>query len=280
MSNILPNADAGKAAETAQPVRILHLTDFHFLARGSRTTMFGVDTEQSFTDTVAAALKSGRIPDLILLTGDLVQDPEVSAYERVKSHLVVLPCPAYCLPGNHDDSGLMAQTLVGRNIHYQAHILLDHWQIICLDSTIPYQPYGRLPREQLDLLDSFLDNHPHRFALIALHHHPVPSGSLWMDTMLLENRDQFFEALGRHSQVRGVVFGHVHQAMDLNHRGLRIFSTPSTCFQFKPNQAVFALDPAPPGYRRIELYPDGRIETVVERTSEPPAGLDTAAHGY
>jgi Icc protein len=279
MSKRLPTANA-ESAERTRPVRVLQLTDFHFLARGKRTTMFGVDTEQSFRDTVKAALQSGPPPDLALLTGDLVQDPEVSAYQRLKDCLSALPCPAYALPGNHDDAELIAVSLADPNLHFQPSVLLDHWQIVCLDSTIRRQPYGRLSEEQLAGLDSLLAGQPQRFALVALHHHPVPSGSLWMDTMLLENHDRFFEVLARHNQVRGVVFGHVHQTMDIERRGLRILGTPSTCFQFKPFQAAFSLDRAPPGYRWIELHPDGTIETTVGRTPDLPAGFDMAAQGY
>lgn len=279
MSEFPPFSEPGSFAETPPPVRILHLTDFHFLARG-RKTMFGVDTEQSFADVVASALQSGPRPDLALLTGDLVQDPEASAYERLKARLSPLPCPMYCLPGNHDDPELIVHLLAQGNIHYQPRIILDHWQIICLDSTIPDRPQGRLPEQQLELLNALLGEQPRRHALIALHHHPVASGSPWMDTMLLENADRFFEVLGRHGQVRGVVFGHVHQAMDETHRGVRILSSPSTCFQFKPGQADFTLDPIPPGYRWIELHPDGRIESTLARTAELPADLDVNSHGY
>ena len=46
-----------------------------------------------------------------------------------------------------------------------------------------------------------------------------------------------------------------------------VFSPPSTCIQFKRNSDEFALDFLPPGYRWINLYPDGRLETAVERYS-------------
>lgn len=269
----------GITRETAQPIRILHLTDFHFLAPG-RKAMFGVDTEQSFVEVLAAALQSDQRPDLAVLTGDLVQDPEASAYENLRRRLSLLPCPAYCLPGNHDDPTLMVRILAQGNVFCQPQILLEHWQIICLDSTVPGQAHGCLAAEQLELLSALLGEYPQRHALIALHHHPVASGSPWMDTMLLENAERFFEVLAQHEQARGVVFGHVHQEMDRRHRGLRIFSSPSTCFQFKPRQRDFALDPLPPGYRWIELHPDGRIESSIRRTASLPEGLNKDCHGY
>jgi Icc protein len=271
MTDIAPN--------TAQAVRVLHITDFHLLAERGRT-MLGVDTEQTLADVLDAALGSGPPPDLALLTGDLVQDAVAPAYRRLRTQLARLPCPAYCLPGNHDDPELIAMALADGQVRFQPQILLDHWQIICLDSTLPRQPYGRLGETQLALLESLLADQPQRHALIALHHHPLPSGSAWMDTMLLEDADPLFAILERHPQAKTLVCGHVHQALELSRDGRRLFATPSTCFQFKPQQADFALDPVPPGYRWIELFPDGRIATTLERLPRTPAGLDLSSRGY
>jgi Icc protein len=45
------------------------------------------------------------------------------------------------------------------------------------------------------------------------------------------------------------------------HGTVRVMTTPSTCVQFAPGSAKFAIDPRPPGYRRLTLHADGRIET-------------------
>jgi 3',5'-cyclic-AMP phosphodiesterase len=40
-------------------------------------------------------------------------------------------------------------------------------------------------------------------------------------------------------------------------------ATPATCAQFVPGSADFAIDDRPPGYRVLELMPDGSIATEV-----------------
>ena len=60
--------------------------------------------------------------------------------------------------------------------------------------------------------------------------------------------------------MRGLLFGHVHQALDQTHRGIRVLGTPSTCRQFLPDSDDFALDDRPPAYRRIALLADGGID--------------------
>lgn len=240
----------------------------------------GVDTEASLIETLEAALADGITPDMALLTGDLVQDPEPASYQRLARILDRLPCPAYCIPGNHDDPALMANCLVGKRIHYQSSIVLDTWHIICLDSSVRGSAKGHLAEAQLLTLESSLSEHPELNTLIALHHHPIPTGSNWMDTMQLQNSGAFLAILGAHSSVRGVVFGHIHQAMDTGHQGIRMLGTPSSCFQFMPGRDEFALDPLPTGYRWLELAAEGDIDTWVARTNTPPKGLTITSKGY
>jgi Icc protein len=99
--------------------------------------------------------------------------------------------------------------------------------------------------------------------LVVLHHQPIPVGSAWLDSIRLMNGPEMLEVVSRHRNVRGILWGHVHQAFDGMHAGVAMMSTPSTCFQFVPGRDDFALDDRPPGYRWLHLYPDGRIDTRV-----------------
>jgi Icc protein len=97
----------------------------------------------------------------------------------------------------------------------------------------------------------------------SAHHHPVSMRSRWLDTVGLANGDAFFAVLRRHPNVRAVLFGHVHQALDVLIDGVRVLATPSTCSQFRPLSQDFAIDDAPPAYRTLTLHPDGRLDTEV-----------------
>lgn len=262
-----------------QPARIVQLTDFHLLADPAKV-MMGVNTDESFLAVLSTARVAHREADLCLLTGDLAQEARPETYRRLRTYLQELEMPCYCLPGNHDAPGLIGEHLVGDNVFYRYGIVLDHWQIVCLNSTIPGDPGGYLEADQLEILEASLSASPERHALVALHHSPLPTGSQWLDTMRLGNADEFLTVLARHPQVKAVVIGHVHQSMDQTIRGVRVLACPSTCFQFKPASGDFALDAIPPGYRWMDLYPDGRIETGVERLAEIPRGLDMASAGY
>lgn len=267
------------ARPAGTPIRIIQITDFHLLADPHRT-MMGINTERSFLAALELAWRSHNGVSLFLMTGDLAQDPCATTYRRLRGYLEALPVPCHCLPGNHDESDLIREFLEGGNVNFQPQILLDGWQIVCLDSTIPNDPGGHLPAEQLALLEAKLAAQPDRHALVCLHHSPLPTGAAWLDTMRLDNAEELFALIGRFPQVKAVVYGHIHQTMDVRHGDLRLLGCPSTCFQFKRDSEDFALDFVPQGYRWIELYADGRIETEVVRLDTVPLGLDMDSGGY
>jgi Icc protein len=185
-----------------------------------------------------------------------------------------------CLPGNHDDFELMQQILNTDSISCRKQTLLGDWQIICLNSQIIGSAGGRLAEDELVLLKQCLNDHPNHHTLIAVHHHCLPTQSAWMDTMTIENHDAFLAIIEQHPQVKAITTGHIHQLMDANIGAVRVLGTPSTCFQFKPKSAKFGMDNTAPGYRTLQLYADGRIESEITRLSKPLSGLQNNTKGY
>jgi Icc protein len=96
-----------------------------------------------------------------------------------------------------------------------------------------------------------------------MHHQPLNMGSAWLDGVGLRDADRFLEILDAHSNVRGVVWGHVHQASDRTRGSVRFLSAPSTCSQFLPSSDFFAIDSRPPGMRWLMLQAGGKIDTEV-----------------
>ncbi len=263
-----------------EPLRLLQLSDCHLLEQPGQTLM-GVDTERSLQEVLTHLKRTQDWPpDLILLTGDLVQEPLPAAYQRLTRYLETLQVPWVVLPGNHDDPEMMA-TILCRNAQRCAKRILTHtWQILCLNSYLPRSTGGHLDAAELELLTRSLAQAPDRPALIALHHPPLSIASPWMDTMQLDNGREFLTLLESFPNVKGVIFGHVHQVFESNYRSLRLWSVPSTCFQFKPGSATFALAAEAAGWRWLELHACGQIHTWVERLDHPPPGLDVSLPGY
>jgi 3',5'-cyclic-AMP phosphodiesterase len=266
-------------AYTPGRLSILQITDMHILTT-PEDTLLGVNTHYYFNAVLNFAFANSPHFDLLLLTGDLAQDPCPSSYQQILNSVLPYEVPCICLPGNHDDLVLMQQVLNSEQVSCRKQLILDNWQLICLNSQIPGAPGGRISDQELFFLEQCLQNNPDHNALIAVHHHCLETKSAWMDTMMIENSQALFSVIDKYPQVQAITTGHIHQIMDVTRNTVRVLGTPSTCFQFKPESWDFALDTTAPGYRTLDLYTDGRIETNVIRLPGQLSGLQFDSQGY
>ena len=244
---------------TKSVVRLTHLTDPH-LYGGEGELLRGIATLPSLEATLAHAQQHDWPPDAVLVTGDLVQD-DPAGYPHFRRLLAPLGLPVLCLPGNHDEPEAMRRELDCAPFVVGGTVDLGLWRIVLLDSTMRRSAAGRLSAESLAALQSALAGAPQQHALVCLHHHPVPMDSRWLDRVGLQNAGEFLDVIDRHPNVRGIVWGHVHQGYDALRKDVRLLATPSTCAQFMPHSEQFALDRRPPAYRTLELRADGSILT-------------------
>jgi Icc protein len=140
---------------------------------------------------------------------------------------------------------------------------LGNWSLILLNTFLTGEDAGGLGKRRLDALAAALRDHAGQHILVCMHHQPLKMGSAWLDGVGLRDADQFLAVLEHSQDVRGVLWGHVHQASDRMRGKVRFLSTPSTCSQFLPSSDYFAIDNRPPGMRWLSLYPDGRFNTEV-----------------
>lgn len=244
------------------PLRIVQITDPHLKAQPSR--LWGADVDAGLNAVLAHIRQRDPAPDFLIATGDLVgDDPE--AYPRFRQLLEPLGLPVYCLPGNHDFPAAMSRALGNGRVRRQRYLATEHWQLALLDSSFPGSPEGHLATGELALLDSVLASDPNRHALICLHHNPLPVGTVWLDTMTVSNGAALFALLDRYPQVRAVAWGHLHAEFTGRRGDVQLLGAPATSVQFRPHTPEPAVDDLPPGYRWFELYPDGALETGVQR---------------
>lgn len=262
------------------PIRLLQITDTHLFAPEDGA-LLGVPTLKSFRAVVDQVQQRTPDFDAILATGDISQDHTVQSYQHFVDGIEPLEKPCYWLPGNHDYKPSMSNVLSSSQIQACEHVLIgQYWQIIILDSQVVGVPHGFLSSKQLILLDNALTQHPDRHSLVLLHHHPLPAGSAWLDQHQLKDNQNFWDVLNQHSNVNGIVCGHIHQELDRKVNGVRLLATPSTCVQFLPDSDDFALDSQAPGWRTFELFPNGVIETQVHRLNNNDFSADSDAGGY
>lgn len=267
---------------TQNPIKITQITDTHLYGTPSGT-LLKMNTNETLGHVLELVKANEDGIDLVLATGDIAQDASDKAYANFLEIIVSLNSPFRWIPGNHDNATVMHRIAEGTDANEKT-AQLNNWLIVLLDSSILGQVHGKLAKTEINFLTSVLraagkdDSIEH--CLIAMHHNPVPGNSAWMKDIGLENGEKFFEAIKISKKVRCVLYGHIHQELDFEHEGIRCLCTPSTCIQFKPNVTSFSLDRVNPGYRSLQLFADGSIESVVRRVSGETFEADYNSPGY
>jgi len=261
-------------------VQLVQITDCH-LGKTPGSTLLGMDTDHSLQTVVDLVLHERAHTDLVLGTGDLSDHGANPAYERLHDYFNQVCEHSFWLPGNHDSwADMWADS--GPNAQMSNEIRVSSWQIVMLNSQIPGAVGGELGCEQLALLDDCLQRASDEglHSLVCLHHQPVAIGSAWIDEQMLADAEQFFQVLERHTCVRAVLWGHVHQHIDQQRGDFALLASPSTCVQFAPGFPGFKVDDKPPGYRWMDLHEDGSIDTGISRVEGVSFSVELDSGGY
>ena len=261
--------------------RIVQITDPH-LFKDTNGELLGINTQASFSQVLSEIQQQQYDYDLVLATGDLVQDNSDEGYLRFRQEVKALNNKmVFWIPGNHDFQPKMFEILKEETVSAKKHILLgDKWQILLLDSQVQGVPHGQLEAEELDWLKLKLQEYPERYSLVVLHHHLLSTGSAWLDQHNLRNANELVEVLAPFKHVKALLYGHIHQQVDSEWLGYQVMATPSTCIQFKADSNTFALDVVQPGWREIDLHADGHIETRVKRIQQASFLPNLQVEGY
>lgn len=264
--------------------RLLHITDCHLRADPERR-LLGIDTAATLAATLRQAL-SEHAPDAMIISGDLAHDPEPASYARLAALLDDhYRGPRLYLAGNHDVTAAM-----GGLWSEAPQIRLDDWEVLGFDSHADDAPQAHFDAGRRDALLARIHASTAAHILLTCHHPVLPVGSPWLDRDRIIDGESLLESLAATGRVRGLVFGHVHQALAMAHVGtgaegepagsgeLALLATPSTCFQFAPASAHFAIDQSlpggQPGYRWLVLEDDGNLRTRVGRVMDYPMHFD------
>jgi Icc protein len=261
-------------------VRVVQLTDTHLChSRGGK--LLGVDTDRSLQAVIDLVRAERPAVDLLLGTGDLSDQGAPDAYVRLQGYFDQLTPDHFWLPGNHDDRAAMTDT-AAHPLRLVRELRVGRWQIVMLDSQVPGEVGGQLGRQELAMLEQALVAAAGQqlFSLVCLHHQPVAIGCDWLDEQMVADADAFFALLDRFPLVRGVLWGHVHQQVDRHRNGVHLMASPSTCVQFAPGSEDFKADASPPGYRWLDLHPDGGLDTGVSRVRDMTFDVDLDSGGY
>jgi len=272
-------------------IRILQITDLHLKADPAALWR-GHNVQQSLDAVLQLATEHEYWPpELILVTGDIVDDETPDGYrdtyrrlaEQLRQQLGGNASDTThigFIPGNHDNPAILEQSCKDLNIEACGVFKLNNWQLIQLDSTLPDSDDGELGGEQLSIVDAALANPKAEHTLVVLHHPLIKLDSAWMDSMRVKDADALFTRIDNFNvgdqQVRAIIWGHAHQQIERLHNQVRLFGAPAAGpVQFTAGSDDFAIDSElTAGLRWLTLNEDGSIETSVHRLPSPSNNSD------
>jgi 3',5'-cyclic-AMP phosphodiesterase len=242
---------------------IAQITDTH-ITRPGELAYGAVDTAGCLECAVAALGALAPPPDLVVVTGDLVDRGEAEEYALLRELIAPLRVPVFVIPGNHDARETLRAAFGGDGylppdgfLHYA----VEDWplRLVALDTLVPGEVGGTLCEERLLWLDRTLGAAPERPTVVMMHHPPFATGIDPMDRMGYRETAAFAAIVARNPQIERILCGHLHRAIDRRFAGTVAGTAPSTA-----HQVALELDAAaplafvfePPGYQ-LHLWREG-----------------------
>ncbi|MGF6725318.1 Icc protein [Paraburkholderia sp. GAS41] len=234
---------------------LAQISDLHIKRRGALAYR-RVDTGAALARCVAALNALEPRPDVVVMTGDLVDQGDPEQYAHLKALLTPLEIPYYLLVGNHDDRAALREVFSERAelhtggdfVHYAADI--EPLRLIALDSMVPGQSAGTLCDARLAWLEAQLDASRDKPVIVALHHPPFECGIGHMDELRLDPQaaDRLAALIARHPNVERVICGHVHRPMFVRFGGTIASAVPAPAHQValdlrEDAPSAFVLEP-------------------------------------
>lgn len=217
---------------------IAQITDFHVAVPGDP-----IDTKNKTAAHLAAAIAhiNGMypLPDVVLATGDLVNQGNAEEYALLRQLLMPLTPPLLMIPGNHDErqnlrNAFPEHTYLNQDPEY-LHYTIEHFplRLIGLDTVIPGEAGGELCQQRCDWLDSRLSEKPDTPTVVFLHHPPFRTGLWHMDHMGLSGADRLAAVVIEHPQIERILCGHLHRPITAGFAGTVATVAPGTAHQIE-----------------------------------------------
>ncbi len=227
---------------------IAQITDTHIRTNGARVLNGKVDTSARLRATIEFLHRLNPRPDIVLATGDLVDDGNPGDYTQLTAILADLEIPVLPIPGNHDARApfraafpAISAQAPGAFINY----VVDGYplRLVALDSTVDGEIGGDLCPERLDWLSKTLAQSTEP-TLIFMHHPPFDFGIRPNKEMSCANAEGLRAVVSQHRSVVAILCGHLHRTTSMRWAGTVV----GTCAAVAPVMGLDLAGNPPPGW--------------------------------
>jgi 3',5'-cyclic AMP phosphodiesterase CpdA len=212
---------------------IAHLSDPHLRPRGQLYQEL-VDSNAMFLAAIRQIATLVPQPDLVLLTGDVVDTGSAAEYAVAAELLALIRQPVLAIPGNHDEREAF-RACFGHSPYLARsgplHLAVGDQgalRILGVDVTVPGAHHGEMDDAACLWLEERLAEEPGRPTIIMLHQPPFDSGIRFIDAYHCRRGERLGAIVSRYPNVERVLCGHIHRCMQLRFGGTMLVTAPST----------------------------------------------------
>lgn len=221
---------------------LVQITDTHILPPGE--LLYGqVDTAIHLRDRVEEINRIRPVPDVVMITGDLVENPSLASYEHFKELIKTVSMPVYVIPGNHDDPAMMVEYFADTPYFPASHLTCQYtvddfeFRILGLNSYFAGSELPEYDGLRLEWLRTELQK-SEKPTLIAIHHPPMKTGIEFIDMGGSEWFSPLASLLAEHPQVHLVICGHCHTDLIGRIGNVPVYMAGSTAHQLVAARGV------------------------------------------
>jgi 3',5'-cyclic AMP phosphodiesterase CpdA len=208
---------------------IAHLSDPHLRAQGHLYQGL-IDSNAMFEAALRQLDALDPQPDLVLLSGDVVDDGTAADYGTATRLLSRIRQPLVVIPGNHDEREAFRHCF--RHHPYLTssgplHAAVgDHGpvRILGLDVTVPGAHHGAMDDAACAWLEERLAEAPDRPTIVMMHQPPFDSGMAYIDAYHCRQGARLGGIVSHYPAVERILCGHVHRHIC----GTLLVTAPST----------------------------------------------------
>ncbi|OKH88247.1 phosphodiesterase [Thalassospira sp. TSL5-1] len=214
-------------------MKIIHLSDCHFIDPAPAGNAASSPTPQQTLQRIIADICQWHSDaEMCIISGDLTHDGTPIQYDLFARTISDLPMPVHVIPGNHDARApllaALPTTRQDKNGFINHALTHNGIRFVLLDTLIAGEDAGILCEKRLAWLSSELAASQNLPVMIFMHHPPVTVGLPFMDSINLQNADDFGDVIASHGSVKHIFFGHLHRPLQGMWRDIPFTCGPSS----------------------------------------------------
>jgi len=257
-------------------MKFLHITDTHLVEPGKM--LKGLDPQNRFNACVNDIILHHSDAECCVITGDLADQGEPSAYEFLAQELEHFDLPCHVLMGNHDHRqsvlSFFSKTGVDENGFVQYEIKTSAGIFLILDTVQSGMDGGVYCELRQKWLKKKFQEHSDSPIFLFMHHPPFDLHLPSIDRIGFADKEPFTDIVkNSNPSIRHIFFGHAHRPLSGHWMGISFSSLRGTNHQvrldFKSEQIGFVDEP--PEYSVVFISED---RLVVHSHSYPLTGKE------